>query len=197
MAIVPVSATYLFEHTLRGSITPAKVRLACSHRSLSLGGIPADVSMLECHFCGGLTWSLRDHVFRGCPAHFLAEQEVAYRVLQLATVRASGHLEGHESYWGRDGRYSLRVGQDRDVRTAPALAPGAHQLVSTTGVCRTWSCDEVARQSAHTRKAITKAIIKTMAQTEHTLEYLQDKWADITLAISPPRYPMVGADPAA
>ena len=128
----------------------------------------------------------------GCPAHFLAEQEVAYRVLRLATVQASGHLEGRESYWSRDGRYSLRVGQDGDVWTAPALAPGTHQLVSTTGVWRTWSCDEVAGQSAHTRKAIIKAIINTMARKEHTLEYLQEKWADITLPIHPLRYPTVG-----
>ena len=127
MAVVPVSATYFVELTLRGSITAAEVRLACSHRSLSLRGIPADVSMLECHFCGGVTWSLRDRVFMGCPAHFLVEQEVAYRVLQLAAVQASGHLDGHESYWSRDGRHSLRVGPDRDVWSAPALDPGTYQ----------------------------------------------------------------------
>ena len=60
--------------------------------------------MLECHFFGGLAWSLRDHVLMACPAHFLAEQEVAYRVLQLATVQASGHLDAHENYWSHGGR---------------------------------------------------------------------------------------------
>ena len=98
MAVVPVSATYFVEHVLQGSFTPAEVRLACSHRSLSLRVVPADISMLECHFCGSLTRNLRDHVFVGCLAHYLAVQEAMYRVLQLATVQTLGQLEGHGSY---------------------------------------------------------------------------------------------------
>ena len=67
--------------------------------------------------------------FAGCPAHFLATQEAAYKVLQLASVRASGHLEGHEEYWSHDRRYFLHVGPDHggpEVRTALSLTPGTH-----------------------------------------------------------------------
>ena len=31
-----------------------------------------------------------------------------------------------------------------------------------------------------------------MARKEHTLEYLQEKWADITLTMIPPRYLTLG-----
>ena len=107
MAVVPVSASYFVKHVLQGNLTPSEVRLTCSHRSLSLRGVLADISMLECHFCGAMTWNLRDHVFVGCPAHYLAVQEAQYQTFQLAEVQATGHLEGHESYWSRDGSSSL------------------------------------------------------------------------------------------
>ena len=76
MAVFPVSATYFVEHVLQGSFTPAEVHRTCSHRSMSLRGVPSGISMLECHFCGALTWNLRDHVFMGCPSFFLAVQEL-------------------------------------------------------------------------------------------------------------------------
>ena len=104
MAVFPVSATYFVEHVLQGSFTPAEVHRTCSHRSMSLRGVPSGISLLQCHFCGALTGNLRDHVFMGCPSHFLAVQEATYRTLQLATVHATGHLQGHGSYWSGDGR---------------------------------------------------------------------------------------------
>ena len=93
VAVVPVSATYFVAHVMQGFFTRAEVRLACSHRSLSLRGVPADVSMLKCHFCGALTWDLRDHMFMGCTAHYLAVQQAMYQALQLATVQTSGPLK--------------------------------------------------------------------------------------------------------
>ena len=192
MAVVPVSATYFVEHVLQGSFTPAEVRLACSHRLLSLRGVPAGLSMLECHFCGALTWDFRDHVFMGCPAHFLAVQEVMYRTLRLATVQASGHLEGYGSYGSGDGRHYLRIEQDREVWTAPSLDPGTHQMVSTTGVWRTWSTDDAyVVQNAKARRLITRAVVKAMTRHEHTLEYLQGRLADVAPMIHPPKYPSV------
>ena len=165
MTVFPVSATYFVEHVLQGTFTPAEVRRTCSHRSLSLRGVPPEVSMLECYFCGAMTWNLQDHVFVGCPSHFLAVQEAMYRALQVATVTAKGHLRGHGNYWSEDGQYSLRIGHDLEVWTAPSLDPGTHQLVSTTGVWRTWSTEEGAvGQSAATRRLITKAVVRAMCR---------------------------------
>ena len=56
----------------------------------------------------------------------------------------------------------------------------------------TWSTSEATGQSARTRRAITKAVVKAVTRKEHTLEYLQGKWADITLPVRPPPYPTVG-----
>ena len=128
-----------------------------------------------------------------CPAHFLAVPEAMYPTLQLATVQATGHLEGHGSYWSGDGRYSLRTEQDRDVWTAPSLNPGTHRMVSTTGVWRTWSTDEASiGQNAKTHRLITRAVVKAMTRHEHTLEYLQGRLAEVNLPIRPPKYESVG-----
>ena len=65
-------------------------------------------------------------------------------------------------------------------------------MVSTTGLWRTWSTDGATGQNARTRRAVTKAVVKAMTRKEHTLEYLQGQWADITLPIRSPKYPSVG-----
>ena len=50
----------------------------------------------------------------------------------------------------------------------------------------TWSTSEATGQSARTRRAITKAVVKAVTRKQHTLEYLQGKWADITPVRPPP-----------
>ena len=86
--------------------------------------------------------------------------------------------------------FAMTLAKSGEVWTAPSLALGTHQMVSATGVWRTWSTGGETGQNAQTRRAVTKAVVKAMTRKEHTLVYLQGRWADITLPIRPPEVPV-------
>mmetsp|Transcript_79926 Transcript_79926/g.141122 ORF Transcript_79926/g.141122 Transcript_79926/m.141122 type:complete len:224 (+) Transcript_79926:433-1104(+) len=144
--------------------------------------------MLECHFCESMTWDLRTHVLRGCPAHFLAVQGAALSMLQSAELRHQGVLRGHQEYWDREGKLSLRLHHDLHVWTALPLEPGTHQLISTTGVWQVWDDPEIKGQSAQVRRVITRQVVQAMASGGHTLEHIQRRWNDMTLSHIPPSH---------